>query len=402
MDSRFVREPAREVPVCARCRVAVVGGGVAGIAAALSAARAGADTVLLEREYAPGGLATLGLVSLYLPLCDGRGRQVSFGIAEELLRLSLSLDADGAERLRWPERVAGRSGEDLPRYECAFNPSAFAILTERLLLDAGVRILYGTQVCGAAVENGRVEALLTESRSGRRAVAAESVVDASGDAVVCALAGERTAVLRQKNILAAWYSAAEAGGLRLRPLGACDKPDKYKTGGEEPPIGGRRYEGLTCEEATAFSEDAHRALLDDFLRGGPLAAGHQLAAIASIPQLRMTRRLAGISEPAEPDGPLRREDSVGMIGDWKRRGPVYELPLSCLRGARTENLTAAGRCISVRDDFWDDVRVIPACAVTGEAAGLAAALTDRSGAPDAAAVQTALRRRGVPLHESEL
>ena len=84
-----VTEPQRELPVSEECDVLVCGGGIAGVAAALAAARTGARTLLLEREYMPGGLATLGLVTIYLPLCDGEGHQVSTGIAEELLRLSV-------------------------------------------------------------------------------------------------------------------------------------------------------------------------------------------------------------------------------------------------------------------------------------------------------------------------
>ena len=71
-------------PVAFGCDVAVAGGGVAGIAAALSAARAGAKVALIERGFTLGGLATAGLVTIYLPLCDGKGRQVSFSLAEEL------------------------------------------------------------------------------------------------------------------------------------------------------------------------------------------------------------------------------------------------------------------------------------------------------------------------------
>ena len=79
-----------ETPILETHSVIVAGGGIAGIAAALAAAREGADVLLIEREFLLGGLATLGLVTIYLPLCDGRGHQVSFGIAEELFRLSIS------------------------------------------------------------------------------------------------------------------------------------------------------------------------------------------------------------------------------------------------------------------------------------------------------------------------
>ena len=68
--------------------VAVCGGGIAGISAALAAAREGKKVILFEKQFMLGGLGTAGLVTIYLPLCDGYGHQVSFGIAEELLKLS--------------------------------------------------------------------------------------------------------------------------------------------------------------------------------------------------------------------------------------------------------------------------------------------------------------------------
>ena len=82
-----------ETAVTASYDVAVCGGGIGGIAAALAAAREGKKVVLLEKQFLLGGLATAGLITIYLPLCDGRGRQVSFGLAEELLRLSITYGA---------------------------------------------------------------------------------------------------------------------------------------------------------------------------------------------------------------------------------------------------------------------------------------------------------------------
>ena len=81
--------------------IAVCGGGIAGIASALAAAREGKRVVLFEKQYLLGGLGTAGLVTIYLPLCDGMGHQVSFGIAEELLKLSITYGAEDKYPANW-------------------------------------------------------------------------------------------------------------------------------------------------------------------------------------------------------------------------------------------------------------------------------------------------------------
>jgi hypothetical protein len=88
-----------------------------------------------------------------------------------------------------------------------------------------------------------------------------------------------------------------------------------------------------------------------------------------------------------------------MISDWRKRGPVYEIPFSTLYSKGIKNLIVAGRCISVTDSMWDISRVIPACAVTGQAAGTAAALTDDVTELDIRELQETLIRAGVVLHE---
>ena len=82
--------------------VAVVGGGIAGVAAAVQAARSGQKTVLIEKNILLGGLATSGLVYIYLPICDGNSHQTSYGITEELLRNSITL-GPGDIPEEWPE-----------------------------------------------------------------------------------------------------------------------------------------------------------------------------------------------------------------------------------------------------------------------------------------------------------
>ena len=131
--------------VSENCDVLVCGGGFAGISAALAAARQGKKTILLEKEFILGGLGTAGLVTMYLPLCDGMGRQASFGIAEELLKLSISMGAEAQYPENWldSEDKAHRTEKD-KRFEVRYNPNLFAILAEQLLLKENVKILYGT------------------------------------------------------------------------------------------------------------------------------------------------------------------------------------------------------------------------------------------------------------------
>ena len=116
----------------------------------------------------------------------------------------------------------------------------------------------------------------------------------------------------------------------------------------------------------------------------------------------MTRRINGVYVMGADETHREFADSVGMVSDWRKRGPVYEVPFSTLCGKKVKNLLAAGRCTSVTDGLWDVMRVIPCCAVTGEAAGLAAAIADDFSSIDVSALQAGLSERGVKLHEKEL
>ena len=111
--------------------VAVCGGGFAGISAALAAAREGKKVILFEKQYMLGGLGTAGLVTVYLPLCDGFGHQVSFGIAEELLKLSITYGAEDKYPENWLDNIGTRTEKD-KRYEVQYNAQLFAILAYKI------------------------------------------------------------------------------------------------------------------------------------------------------------------------------------------------------------------------------------------------------------------------------
>ena len=388
------------------CDVLVAGGGFGGISAALAAAREGKSVILMDRGFMLGGLATAGLVTIYLPLCDGYGKQVSFGLAESLLRLSVSECCNkkrGYENWITSDDKTKR-GEKFPRFEVDFNPQIFAILAEQELISKGVKLLYGTTVVAVNKNNDKITEIIAENKSGRFAVSVKSVVDATGDADVAVFADAPTVSFGQGNVLAAWYySNTGDNGYHLHTLGASDVPDEEQAKGKKAStrLVDRRFSGLDGEEISEMCVLSHAATLNDIRKKREKEPKIEPTTIATIPQLRMTRRIDGEYTLATEEMHKYFEDSVGMVSDWRKRGPVYEVPFGTLYSKKIKNLIMAGRCTSVTDGMWDIMRVIPCCAITGEAAGTAAAMTDDFSSLDVKELQNKLVSYGGKLHESD-
>lgn len=367
-----VPEPARALPVTGSYDVVVVGGGIAGVAAAVAAARNGAATCLIEKEQGLGGLATLGNVVVYLPICDGQGNQVIAGLGEELLKLSVR---DGFNPLPpcWlPNGDAEQRRKT--RYRVTFNPASYILDLEDLVVRSRVKLLYDVRFCDVIRDGDRIRAVIVESKSGRTALASRCVVDASGDADVCARAGEKTVSLRT-NVAAGWFYTHDRKQLRL----VCNS-EEFPRDPRQMPKAGRGFAGDDADEVTAqilASRESIRQRLTK-LRAEAKGAPVFPAFLPSIACFRMTRRLEGRIVLQESDNRRWFDDALGMTGDWRKAGPVYFLPLGCLAGAVNDNLLTAGRCISADGPAWDVTRVIPTCAATGEAAGTAAALAART------------------------
>lgn len=371
-----IDEPARRLPVTDDVDVAVVGGGMAGVAAAIAAARNGARVGLLERYNALGGLATLGNVTIWLPLCDGEGRQVIAGLGEELLRLSVA----GTRRVHPAARFGrvpecwepggDREQRKTQRFRTGFNPSAYLLALETLVVDSGIHVMYDTRFCAVRCDGQRITHLIVENKSGRSAIACRSVVDASGDADVCSAAGEATESLAT-NVLAGWFYTLTAGELKLHSLS-----HKYSRRAETTDAQGPFFAGDDAGHVTGHVL-ATRALIRERMqawREAHPADDPQVLMVPTIACLRMTRRLDAGFSLAETHDRHTFDDPVGMTGDWRKAGPVFAVPLRCLRAVKTRNLMVAGRCISVDATAWDVMRAIPPCVVTGQAAGTAAAL----------------------------
>jgi hypothetical protein len=397
-----ITEPSRQISVVADTGVLIVGGGIAGMAAAIAAARNGAKVTLLEREFTLGGLATLGLITIYLPLCDGAGRQVCFGLAEELLRISIKHGAEADYPAAWldngtlEQRIANR-------FVTRFNPHLFGLAAERLLTELGVTILYGSVAAGVIRSGSKITHVLVENKSGRTAIAVQSVIDCSGDADICALSGAPTALNLNGNGLASWYYYLQDGELKLKMFGLADvvpekREDNYESGAMTESLDKSfRFSGTDGAELARANIAARKLMYDDIL-----TAGVTPVTTPGIPLVRMSRRLVGTATQDADTDRTRVESSIGMTGDWRKRGPVYELSFDVLRTPEVTNLLAAGRAISVTDSLWDITRVIPPCAVTGQAAGTAAALTNDFSSLNITELQSALKSDGVKLHLEDL
>ena len=408
---KYVIEQTRFTDIKASCDVLVAGAGIAGMAAAIAAARNGSKVILLEREYGLGGMATLGLITIYLPLCDGNGNQLVFGLGEELLKLSIAHGAEAAYPKAWLEN--GTMEERIKnRYLTQFNPHLFALRVEELMLELGITILYGTLACGVTKENDRIETVIVENKSGRSAIAVNSVIDCTGDADICALAGAETVLNKKGNGLANWYYYFSEGKVSLKMFGLADiaqeePKDKKDDDNHVAPSDTAmvtsldesvRFSGVDGYELSKTVISGHQKMYEDIKKMRETDAEYVPVSASSIPLVRMSRRLVGTYTMDESENKKHMSDSIGMTGDWRKRGPAFELPFGSLCSNTITNLLAAGRDISVTDAMWDITRVIPACAVTGEAAGTAAAMSNDFLSIDIEKLQQKLQEQGVRLH----
>ncbi|WP_322818472.1 FAD-dependent oxidoreductase [Tepidiforma sp.] len=409
----FIVEPERRVPVIAEADVLVVGGGAAGIAAAVAAARQGARTMLVERYGSLGGLATNGLIVLLLTLDDGRGRQVVAGLCQEMVdRLSArgacfappreewgSPDPALVERYRRLGLVWG-SGPHVVRYSAAYDPEEFRVEADGLVLEAGVDLRFHRWAVGVRREGQRITHVVFESKAGREAVACGVVVDATGDADVAVLAGEQV----ERELVHPWLWFRTANVVEDAAEASPQRLSYYRTvhpGGYLHPWGaaeriGRAIDATNPDDLTYAEVECRRlarAELDRLRAKVPGFERAWLAGFAATLGITESRRLVGIHQLSREEMDLPFDDVVAVTGHWTKYGAVYEIPWRSLLARETENLAVAGRCISVDHRVHHATKEIPACFATGEAAGTGAAMALERGVPLAGVAVSALQAR---------
>lgn len=366
--------PERKAPVHGDFDVVVAGGGFGGVAAALAAARNGAKTLLLEKSATLGGLGTAGFVVIYLPLCDGFGHQVSFGIVEELLKLPLKcspVKPNGAwadPKNATVEELAAR------RYELVYHPAPMSLGLEQVLLDAGVTIYYDTLITDILKDaSGAITHVVVDNKSGCGVFSTKFVVDGTGDADLCKFADEECEISKLNKLGAWYYSLNDHNEIELRThaVHPYNSPDHVRH---------MCLDGTDFRDVSKHIIESHKLVMleNEYHNLKPREElGKEIFFPGFIPSMacfRMTRRIVAPYTMTEEDNHKWHDDAVGIFPDWRKRGPVYALPYRSLYAQKTPNLITVGRCISTTGDTWDVARVIPVCAISGEAAGTAAAL----------------------------
>ena len=378
--------------------VVVVGGGIAGVSAAVAAARKGVSVLLLEKSIVLGGLATAGLISWYEPLCDGCGKQMIFGIGEELIRLTMKDSFDNME-----DAWKYKTGIPKKRYTNRFSPTVFAMTLDEYLQENNVAIMLDSHAVYPVMDGNTCHGVMVESKSGREFYPAKAVIDATGDAEIMDRAGVPTVKGGNWFSFIAHYTNREFAKRFAEGdnMANCRKWMWVGSNlsGDGQPEGLPRMSGTTSEEITEFVLACRKAGLAK-LREEP-REDRDITMLPFMPQFRTIRRIEGktLFKGIHNE---KFADNVGDCGDFRKAGIHCQIPYGSLYNPAFPNLWAAGRIVSAEEgDGWEITRVIPVCALTGQAAGTAAALCVQTNAAadtlDIAYLQQTLRNDGMNI-----
>lgn len=376
-----ITEPARQIPILADTDVLVVGGGPAGVAAAIAASRAGAETYIVERYNHLGGLWTGGLV---LPLLsthgagkNGKRLQVIRGIGGEMAKRLLDM------------------GMALHEENPVVDPEAAKYVLDDMIFDAGVKVLYHTWGANAIMDGDRIRGVFIESKSGRQAVLAKVVIDCTGDGDVYHWCGESFEEMKYHIGL-------------VHRLGNTDRVDRSAPGfkemylGDETPIPSVRWYNMHGETEQSGIDMLNLSRLQQKYRKQIWKNAEEIRKQPGYEQVYLldTASQLGVRASRILDGEYRLtledtmtfksfDDAIGVSGAWttimykgqpvaKNDRPYWQIPYRSLLPKKTDNLIVAGRCFCFEKALIEDTRIIGTCLITGHGAGAAAALAVRS------------------------
>ncbi len=434
-------EPAKEIPVYRKCDVLIAGGGPAGCAAAAAAAQMGADTILVERYGHLGGMSTGGLVVWIDRMTDWDGKQVIAGFANELLGrvpeqalLSPPRDIWGKNDNQdlldyWNDRWASFHGTIT--WSPTIDPEILKIAHLSLMEEKGVNLLLHAWAVAPIQDGDNVRGVIFESKSGRQAILADNVIDATGDGDIFALAGEEfeSDIVKddnhhRMNVAFLWDGTDMQRYLDFRR----HKPDEFRAvmkrgqeigvrdrpmvvpGNDKALFMGPRLTGYSCidvEDLTSveiLSRKRMMIMLDFYRDNMPGFENARVMQTASQMGVRHSRRMRGVTRMERKDWISGKvfDDEIGLSPPPSPRHPNVSIPFGCILPVRLDNLIAAGRNLSSDPVTHIFMREIPNCWALGQAAGIAAVIAQRSGVRvrdvDIRLVQDELIKQGAALH----
>jgi hypothetical protein len=449
ISGKTIREAARETRVCRTADVVVLGGGPGGIGAALTAARSGADTVLIERYGYLGGMGTGGLVTIIPNLSDFSGKQQIAGISQEWIdRLERRDAADYPKKEHWGsddrklvayygDRSFFNVREKTVIYSVHIDAEISKCILNDMVEEAGVKTYLHSWGTEPVMDGNTVKGVIFESKSGRQAVLAKVVIDSTGDGDLLPYSGadfdsDIDPTLRIANLsFSYWIANVDLKKYQdYRKAHATELADQMreirKRGGHANFLTSNlkdqdslvwiypRYANssqVDVEELTRVEFTGRKEMLithDYYKKNVP---GFERSYIVlTNPQLgtRGSRRVIGEYMVTEKDMNTNKpfEDTVAVFPDVDRgkdslKYPVTYMPYRCMVPRKVNNLLIACRAFSSDELVNNFFNLIPHCIALGEAAGIAAAQSISSGVDlrkiDIRALQASLKRQGAIL-----